>query len=69
MNQHDIYQGTIGSVSPAIGSYQINTFINIDRGITGASGVTGTMTLEQWKSDTGVTGINSGSFRNISRGW
>jgi hypothetical protein len=68
------------SVSPAIGSYDICTFINIDRGITGAStnrssgvtgsfGVTGNQTLEPWKYDIGLTGINSDSFRNITRKW
>ena len=66
----DIYQGKIGTVSPAIGTYYINTYINIDRGMTGAAGVTGNMTLEPWKHDAGITGIEYGeNFRNIKRGW
>lgn len=68
--RHDIYQGKIGTISPAVGNYDINVYINIDRNITGASGVTGMNTLEPWKYDTGVTGITYGdNFRNIKRGW
>jgi hypothetical protein len=59
----DLYQGKIGTVSPAFGAYDINIFINIDRdmGVTGpvAAGVTGTGTLEPCSYEMGLTGISS----------
>jgi len=63
----DLYQGKIGTISPAIGNYDIQTYINIDRGSTGvgAYGVTGANTLEPWKYEQGVTGVQSGNFKNL----
>lgn len=66
--RYDTYQGRINTISPAIGSYSIDTYINIDRGATGASGVTGTETLTALKYDQGVTGINGANFNNIKNG-
>jgi len=66
----DIFQGNIGTISPAIGNYNIQTFINIDKepGVTGFGGVTGTGTLIPVKWEQGVTGINPDDFTNLSRG-
>jgi hypothetical protein len=61
----DIYQGKIGTISPAVKNYEIQTYINVDRGITGASGVTGANTLVAWKHEQGVTGIQAGNFTNL----
>lgn len=63
----DLYQGKIGTISPAIGNYDIQTHVNIDRGITGvgASGVTGAGTLNSWKYEQGVTGVEIGNFKNL----
>jgi len=63
----DLYQGKIGTISPAIKNYEIQTYISIDRGITGVgdSGVTGTGTLVTWKHEQGLTGIESGNFTNL----
>lgn len=65
---HDIYQGKIGTVSPAIGNYDIQTYIDIDRGVTGASGVTGNNTSIPWNWDQGITGVVEGRFTNAIRG-
>jgi len=64
---YDIYQGKIGTISPAFGGYDMNIFINIDRdpGVTGtgsytgpgAAGVTGTGSLVPWMHDIGITGV------------
>jgi len=63
----DIYQGKIGTISPAIGNYEVQTYISIDRGITGVgdSGVTGTGTLISWNHEQGITGVESGNFTNL----
>lgn len=66
--RYDTYQGRISTVSPAIGTYYIDTYINIDRGATGASGVTGAETLTAWKWDQAVTGIEGTNFNNIKNG-
>jgi hypothetical protein len=66
----DIYQGRIGSVSPAIGNYDLATYANIDKvtaGMTGY-GVTGAGTLEPVLWDVGVTGISGSNFTNAKRG-
>jgi hypothetical protein len=70
---YDLYQGTMNTVSPAFGGYNINVFIDIDRdpGVTGtgftgtagfftgpgAAGVTGTGSLESWSYGFGITGV------------
>ena len=66
----DIFQGKMKTISPAIGPYDINVFIDIDRepGITGA-GVTGTGSLEPVNWDMGVTGIDSNNFTNSGHGF
>jgi hypothetical protein len=66
----DIYQGKINTISPAIGSYNIQTYISIDRGITGAGdmGVTGNYTLEPLVFEQGLTGVNGSSFNNLKSG-
>ena len=65
--KHDTFQGRMNTVSPAFGSYSIDTYINIDRGVTGASGVTGAETLTAWKWDQSVTGIQ-GPNNNLKNG-
>ena len=62
---YDTYQGSMKTVSPAIGPYTIETYIHLDRGVTGSSGVTGANTLEPWKFTQGVTGISQANFKNI----
>ena len=61
---NDTYQGRMGTVSPALGNYNIDTYINLDMGATGASGVTGNETLVPWKWDQGVTGLPGVDFNN-----
>ena len=63
---HDTFQGKIRTVSPALGNYEIETYINLDRGATGASGVTGNETLQPWKWDQGVTGLPNVDFKNTN---
>ena len=78
----DIFQGKMNTVSPAFGSYCIETYINIDRallgttglnGVTGysvgASGVTGSGTLEPWQYSQGLTGIAGNTNTNINHGF
>lgn len=68
----DTYQGKIGTISPAIGNYDINVFMNIDRyGETGP-GETGPMadgTLIPTRYDFAYTGINGENFTNQKRGF
>lgn len=66
----DTYQGSIGTISPAMGNYDIQIFLNIDKdpGSTGHSGVTGTGTLNLVGWEQGVTGMNPADFKNLSRG-
>lgn len=74
----DVYQGSIGSISPAIGPYTLEVFCNIDRppmamtgivGVTGVSyGVTGTGTLVPVQWDVGLTGIQASNFTNLRKG-
>lgn len=72
----DTYQGKIGTVSPAVGNYDITTYINIDKEPTGENGVTGigptglqgSGTLISTKWDQGVTGIQGSYFTNAKRG-
>ena len=67
----DIYQGRIGTVSPAMGNYDLTTYINIDKVTAGTTGygVTGTGTLEPVLWDVGVTGINGNNFTNAKHGF
>lgn len=65
---NDIYQGKINTISPAIGNYDYQVFINVDRGVTGASGVTGAETAVPWKWDHGITGVDGTRFTNAIRG-
>jgi len=64
----DIFQGNMKSISPAIGPYTINTYINIDKGVAGLTGpaptgmVLGDGTLEPYKWMQGVTGIDGANF-------
>ena len=67
----DIYQGKIGTISPAFGNYDLQVYINIDKetaGATGMGGVTGTGTLLPVDWDVGVTGINQ-TNTNIKHGF
>lgn len=66
------HQGSILTVSPAIGSYKLNVDIKIDSGYTGIYGTTGPFgdiypaTLVDYWRDIGVTGINGLDFNNMS---
>ena len=67
----DIYQGTIGTISPAMGNYDLQVYINVDKvgaGVTGI-GETGTGTLEPVRWDVGVTGIHGENFTNARHGF
>ena len=52
------------TISPAIGPYDINVFMNIDKILPASGGVTGMGTLEPVKWDMGVTGIDAANFTN-----
>lgn len=62
----DVYQGKMRTISPAIGPYDINVYMNIDKvlPIVATGGITGTGTLEPVKWDIGVTGIDGSNFTN-----
>lgn len=65
----DIYQGKMSTISPAIGPYDINTYMNIDKILPETGGITGMGTLVPVKWDQGVTGINSDNFTNSGHGF
>jgi hypothetical protein len=73
----DIYQGRIGTISPAMGNYDIEVYLNIDKSsastptgtATGIWGQTGCGTLEPTYWAMGVTGINSANFTNAKHGF
>ena len=74
----DTYQGRIRTVSPAVGTYYIDSYINIDKEGVGATGIpgatgsvtgilgTGTLIPVDWAQ--GVTGIQGSNFTNAKRG-
>jgi hypothetical protein len=63
----DIYQGSIGTISPAMGNYDLQVYVNVDKKGAGVPGMgeTGTGTLEPVKWDIGVTGIQFSNFTNF----
>jgi hypothetical protein len=67
----DIYQGKMTTISPAIGPYDINVYINIDKVLPteATGGITGMGTLEPIKWDMGVTGIDGANFTNLGHGF
>lgn len=66
----DTYQGKMRSISPAIGPYDLNVYINIDKIVpTYTGGVTGVGTLVPIMWDIGVTGINEENFKNTGHGF
>lgn len=65
----DIYQGKMKTISPAIGPYDINVYINIDKVLPASGGITGMGTLQPVKWDMGVTGIDADNFKNIGHGF
>lgn len=65
----DVYQGKMSTISPAMGPYDINIFINIDKVLPASGGITGMGTLEPVKWDMGVTGIDSANFTNSKHGF
>lgn len=66
----DLYQGKIGTISPAIGNYDLQVYLGIDKQTAGVTGVgetgTGSLTLVDWAI--GVTGIQESRFTNTKRG-
>jgi len=65
----DVYQGSMKTISPAMGPYDINVFMNIDKVLPASGGITGMGTLEPVKWDMGVTGIDSVNFTNSKHGF
>lgn len=74
----DVYQGSIGTVSPAFGNYTLQTYVNIDKpasGVTGpmgslaGMGVTGSGSLTAVSWDMGVTGIVGSQSTNAKHGF
>ncbi len=68
----DTYQGKIGSISPAIGPYEMQIYMNLDKEpaappVTG--GVTGTGTLLPISWSVGYTGIVGTNFTNAKHGY
>lgn len=67
----DTFQGNIGSISPAIGPYKLQVFINIDKNAAGMTGPLptgmpeGQNTLEPVKWMMGVTGVDGTKFTNL----
>lgn len=61
-------QGTIGSVSPAMGPYKISTDIDIAVGYTGVAGEIYEGSLQPTDWDQGVTGISGSNFTNTEDG-
>lgn len=67
----DTFQGTMKTVSPAIGSYTIDVFMDIDKNTASLTGPQptgapiGTGTLELVRVDMGVTGISEANFTNM----
>lgn len=59
-------QGTLLTVSPAIGSYKDTVGMTIDSGYTGVSGDVNAATLVDYWRDTGVTGISGSNFKNMT---
>ena len=75
----DTYQGKIGTISPAVGNYDILTHIDIDKvgvGATGIPGATGSVTgvvgegtLLPLNWEQGITGIQAENFTNAKHGF
>ncbi len=78
----DTFQGNVTVISPAFGSYVLQTYLNIDNTPTavtgmgatgvwslGATGVAGTGTSELVNWSLGVTGSNFSKNNNISQGY
>lgn len=67
----DTYQGKIGSVSPAMGNYDIDVWMNIDKRpeSTVSGGVTGAGTLEPVRWGMSYTGIVGTNFTNAKHGF
>jgi len=65
----DVYQGKMRTISPAMGPYDINVYMNIDKIIPETGGITGVGTLQPVKWDMGVTGINAENFTNLKHGF
>lgn len=68
----DTFQGNMHTISPAMGAYTIQTFLNIDKDSAGMTGPMptgmpmgqGTLTLVGF--DQGVTGLDPAQFRDLS---
>jgi len=68
----DTFQGNMHTISPAMGSYTIQTLLNIDKdglGMTGSQPTgmpIGQNTLTLVGFDQGVTGLDPSQFRDLS---
>jgi hypothetical protein len=66
----DIYQGKKQTISPAVGPYDIQVFLDIDQYKTETGiGVTGTGSLTLVDSTIGYTGLNFDNFTNLKHGY
>jgi hypothetical protein len=65
----DVYQGKMKTISPAVGPYNINVHLDIDKVLPESGGITGMGTLEPVKWEMGVTGIDGTNFKNLSHGF
>lgn len=72
----DVFQGKIGTVSPAFGNYDLLMYLDIDKETAGETGVgvtgTGSLALVDWAQGItgayGVTGMNV-TNTNIKHGF
>lgn len=65
----DVYQGKMKTISPAIGPFDINVFMNIDKITPETGGITGMGHIVPVNWDMGVTGIDAANFTNSSHGF
>lgn len=65
----DTFQGKMNTISPAIGPYDIDIFMDIDKLSTETGGITGMGTLEPVNWYMGVTGMSESNFKNASHGF
>lgn len=66
----DIFQGKMKTISPTMGAYDLEVYLNVDKLSAGVTGVgeTGTGTLTLTNFSIGVTGMNPDNFKNITAG-
>lgn len=68
MATQKVNQGSIGTISPAMGPYRISTDIDISVGYTGVMGEVYDANLQPVNWAQGVTGIEQDNFTNLKDG-